>query len=447
MKKIKAGFVGFRCASYPREIIEKRSLEAKKAVEEKGIELIYTDPVSNFEEADRAKEELSQENFDLLIACVTSWIESPVAMTILKEFFHKPILLWGLGGYIEKGRLISPASQAATSALRWPLEAMGAKFKFIYDWPDSPMNIDKVENFAKAARAVRELSHSKVGMMGYADMGLYATMFDGVSLRGKIGVEVEVFDMLEVVQKMEKISQIEISNLVDKMRKEWTFEKLVKNETLERLARIYLALKEKIKEGNYEAISLKCVEGMKKYMNFPPCMILSMLADELPAICEDDALGAVTQLMLKYLTDQSAPYMEMYEFMKDRILIGVCGFVPFSVVDGPIRVSPYGGWGGLSAGAMNTSRVKTGSVTLARLSSRGDKYSMHIVTGKGVTPGKWEELGWEAPAPNFPSLEVRLDCPVEEFAQKILSQHYLLAYGDHREKIEDLCKILGIEII
>ena len=447
MKKIRAGFVGFGNNEYPREVIEKRSLEAKKAVEKRGIGLIYAAPVTNFEEAARAKEKLSHEDFDFLIICVASWIASPIVITVARDFFHKPILLWGLGGYTEKGRLISPAAQAGTCALREPLEAMGAKFKFIYDWPDSPMNVDKIEEFAKVARAIRELSCSKIGMMGYADMGLYVTMFDGVSLRRKIGVEVEVFDMLEIVQKMEQVKTSDLSDLVDKMKKEWTFEGAVEDETLKKTARIYLALKEKIKERSYRAISLKCVEGMKKYMNFPPCMILSMLADELPAICENDALGAVTQLMIKYLTGQSAPYMEMYEFMKDRILIGVCGFVPFSVVDGPIRVSSYGGWGGLSAGIMNTSRVKTGRITLARLSSRGDRYRMHIVTGEGMAPRKWEELGWEPPAPNFPSLEVSLDCPVEEFAQKALSQHYLLAYGDHREKLEDLCKILGIEVI
>ena len=96
---------------------------------------------------------------------------------------------------------------------------------------------------------------------------------------------------------------------------------------------------------------------------------------------------------------------------------------------------------------MNTSKVKTGRVTLARLSSRGDKYRMHIVTGEGITPRKWEELGWAPPAPNFPSLEVILDNSVEEFAKKVLSQHYLVVYGDHRRKIESLCKILGIEII
>jgi len=69
-----------------------------------------------------------------------------------------------------------------------------------------------------------------------------------------------------------------------------------------------------------------------------------------------------------------------------------------------------------------------------------------MVTGEGLPPRRWEELGWEAPAPFFPSLEIKLDVPIEEFVQKIASQHYFVIYGDHREEIYDLCKILNIEL-
>jgi len=447
MEKIKAGFLGFGSKDYPREIIERRSKEAREGVESKGIEVIYSDPVSTLKQAYRAIEDLKKEEFDLLILCIASWVESPLVMAVAREFSHKPMLLWGLGGYTQNGSLISPASQAGTSGLREPLDAVGFKFKYIYDWPDSPMNLDKVESFAQVARAVKKLSRARIGMMGYGDMGLYVTMFDGLSLRGKIGPEVEVFDMLEITKKMERLSKDDISSAMQRMKKEWKFRGEVADEILEKVAKIYLAFRERIKEGGYEAISIKCVEGMKKHMNFPPCMILTLLADEVTAICEDDALSAVNQLIIKYLTGQPAPYVEIYEFMKDRILTGVCGFIPPGVVEGPICVTGYGGWGGLSAGAMNISKMRTGRVTISKLFSRGDQYKMHIVTGEGLTPRKWEELGWNPPAPRFPGLEIVLDIPVEEFAQKVASQHYIVAYGDQQEKLEDLCNILGIEIM
>jgi hypothetical protein len=72
---------------------------------------------------------------------------------------------------------------------------------------------------------------------------------------------------------------------------------------------------------------------------------------------------------------------------------------------------------------------------------------MHIATGEAVAPRRWEEAGWEQPAPQLPGLEIILDGPVGDFARKVLSQHYILAYGDHRDQIIDLCGLLGVEVI
>ena len=445
-KRITAGFVGFACISFPKEITEKRSKEAAEAVKSSGIKLVETAQVSTFTDAERAIVELKKGDFDFLIICISSWIESPIVVKVLREFKHKPILLWGLGGYTKDGSLVSPASQAGTPALREPLAQMGFKFKFIYDWPDSPMNIDKVKDFAIVANAIKELSNAKIGMVGYADMGLYITMFDGVSLRSKIGPEVEVFDMLEVEQRVQKIDTKRAFSVIENIKKKWHSKEEIPEGTWQRLSKFYLAIDDIVTERKYSAISIKCVEGMKKYMNFPPCMILTLLSQKIPAICEDDALGSVTQLILKYISGQATAFMEMYEFMKDRILIAVCGFIPPEYIEGAWKVSPYG-WGGLNTGVMNTSQAKTGFVTLARLGYRGDSYFLHVVTGEGQKPRKWEELGWNPPAPQFPGLEVILDRPVEQFADEVLSQHYILIYGDYRQQLKDFCNIIGINYI
>jgi len=281
-------------------------------------------------------------------------------------------------------------------------------------------------------------------MMGYADMGLYATMFDGVSLSTKIGPEVEVFDMLEVEQKARTIDKKRFYPVIKKIKKEWRSDSEISEETWKKLATIYLAVDDIVTERNYSAISIKCVEGMKKYMDFPPCMILTLLSQKIPAICEDDALGSVTQLILHYLSGQATTFMEIYEFMKDRILIGVCGFICPEYIDGTYTISAYGGWGGLNAGVMNTSKARTGIVTLARLGYQGDRYFLHVVSGEGEKPRRWEELGWNPPAPQFPSLEVILDRPVEQFAEEVLAQHYILVYGDYRPQLKDFCNLVGI---
>jgi hypothetical protein len=164
-------------------------------------------------------------------------------------------------------------------------------------------------------------------------------------------------------------------------------------------------------------------------------------------IPENDIMGAVTQLMLGYATGQQIPYLEYYEFFEDSMLIGVPDFIPQAATDGEIRVLPTA-FGLLSSSLLNVSKVKTGYVTCARLIYKTGRYYMHFYTGKAEAPPDWAEYGWKAPVPKLPSLRIIPDsCTVEEFAERVSSQHVLLCYGNHAETIRDLCKILDITIL
>jgi hypothetical protein len=71
---------------------------------------------------------------------------------------------------------------------------------------------------------------------------------------------------------------------------------------------------------------------------------------------------------------------------------------------------------------------------------------MYLADAKN--PPDWEEFGWAPPAPHLPSLEVfPRDCTVEEFAQKVSSQHVIVCYGDHREAVTDFCRLLDIDLL
>ena len=173
-----------------------------------------------------------------------------------------------------------------------------------------------------------------------------------------------------------------------------------------------------------------------------------LIANEMKkyTVPENDALGAVTQLITGYATGQISAYMEFYEFMEDRVLIGVPDYVPKEVIDGPLKVLPTS-FGKLSEGILNISKVKTGKVTLARLGYSGNDYMMHIITGTAVEPRSWEEIGWEPPAPQLPSLEVILDVGIDDFAQRVMSQHYIVTYGDNTKVLKDMCRLLDIKNI
>lgn len=445
MKNITVGFVGFGEVNTPRDIIEKKCNAARAALAEAGVTIVETAPVSDDpagNDVRRAIAELSARRLDALVVCVAGWIPSHAVISITSEFKHLPMVLWGLAGYYEGNRLITTADQAGTTALRKTMADLGYRFTYVFDYPGKPSRVGAVKDFLLAVSATRTLQRAKVGMMGYRDMNLYATLYDGVSLKKALGVEVEIFEMLDMVQRAERVAAADVQAVVEKVKRTWKFEKPAEPQTLEKSARYYLALKTIIEERRYDAVSLIDVDGMKKLLQLPPAMILMLIANELnlPTTPENDTLGSVTQLIVRGLTGQAAPYFEFYEFMEDRLLVGVPDYVPAAVVDGDMLVRPTR-FGSFSEGVLNVSKVKTGPVTLSRFLPLGQGYAIHAVTGTAVAPRAWEEAGWLPPAPQLPSLEIILDTPVEAFAEKVACQHYILSYGNTTEQLKAFCRL------
>lgn len=447
---IKAAFVGFGEVNTPKELIIKKCHTAEENLKKEGLELISVYPVTDdYEEKDirSALDKLKGQDFDCLIVCIAGWIPTHAVVKITEQYRHKPMVLWGLCGWCEGDRLVTTADQAGTTALRKTFYDLGYTFKYVYDIVGLPSKTKDVYNFAAAAAAAARLRSTKSGMAGYRDMNLYGTLYDGGTLKRVIGTEIETFEMLEIEQRYQRITDEQKQAVINTAMKKWHFLKPADPESMKKAAGYYLAVKEICDERGYEAISLKDVDGMKKLLGFPPAPIFMLLADEagLCTIPENDSLGNITQIMVKYLTGQCAFYLEFYEFFTDRVLAGVPDYVPAEAVDGEVTVMPAA-FGELSEGILNVSKLKTGKVTMCRLCNIDSKYYMHMVTGDAVTPRKWEEAGWTQPAPQLPGLEIQLD-DVEDFAQKVMCQHYIISYGDNTGIIKELCSILGITLI
>ena len=450
INRIRAGFVGFGEVNSPKALITAKCSTALEEIKSLGMETVTTPMVTDDTaglDVKRALKDLRGHDFDLLIICVAGWIPSHAVISITHAFKDKPMILWGLAGDLENGRIVTAAAQAGTTALRKVFEDLGYRFRYVYNIIGKPSPLDGINRFARAAAASSAIENSKIGMMGFRDMKLYNTLYEGISLKSTLGIEIEFFEMLEMVQLTEQVNEQEVQQVLKKIKNEWDFVKPAEDNYLIKGIMYYLAIKKLAEENGFSGISLKDVDGMKKILGFPPALIFMLLSDEMKlcTIPENDAMGAVTQLVMKQLTGQCAAYFEFYEFAEKSVLMGVPDFVPAEVVNGKVKVT-RAAFGGISGGLLNISEVKTGKLTLARLSNNGDQYTMHVSTGEGKLRS-WEEAGWDNPAPQLPSLEIFLDGSVEDFTQKISGQHYIIAYGDHAQTLKEFCYLKNIKLI
>ena len=201
------------------------------------------------------------------------------------KFSHIPMLLWGLCGWKENGRIITTAEQAGTTAIRKTFYDLGYTFRYIYDIIGLPSNTKKVATFCKAAEAAKKLRHARGGMAGYRDMNLYGTQVDGPSLKREIGPELETFEMLEIQQRYDALDEAAKRDIVNNRILKWNFLKPANDDAMMKAAGYYLAVKAIAEERGYKAISLKDVDGMKKL-----CVLLvgwrNKRKKQIPKVCK-----------------------------------------------------------------------------------------------------------------------------------------------------------------
>ena len=446
----KIAFIGFGEVNTPVEVVVRKCAAAEAALKAEGLDLFSVYPVADDYEEKQigdAVAKLAGQDFDALVLCVAGWIPTHAVVKVTEHWRPLPMVLWGLCGWYEGDRLVTTADQAGTTGLRATFAGLGYRFRYVYDVIGKKTRSADVARFCRAATAARALLHDKVGEAGYRDMNLYGTLFDGLSLKKATGVEIESFEMLEMQQRYDALSEEAKRDVVEKRIKRWHFLKPANDDAMMKAAGYYLAVKQIAEERHYRSISIKDVDGMKKLCGFPPAPIFMLLSEDgYTTIPENDSLGAVTQLMMNRLTGQLAGYLEFYEFFEKSVLAGVPDFVAADMVDGDAYTVLPAAFGQLSQGILNVSKVKTGTVTMSRLIYVDGKYAMQIILGNGKTPPKWEECGWDQPAPQLSALEIEIPS-VERFAENVACQHYIITFGDNRAAIRDLCRILGIDVV
>jgi L-fucose isomerase-like protein len=430
---------------YKPENLQKISARAEKQLTDAGIELIRTNPVfGEAEEPERAIRELKSRDWDFLIVNIINWIDTRGVFRVLQEFRHEPMVLYSFGGWTdENGTLISPAAGAGSTSVRYPLEQWGYKFKYLFNGPDCPMDVSGIMKFGRAAQTIKRLRKSRLGMIGFNDMGLYSTGINITRLRNEIGPEVESMDLLQLQAKMNSLSDELVREETKKITREWQYPLgEPKTEVIQKAVRMYLATLQICKEKNFCAMTYKCVDGVDLEMGLTHAVPSALLASNgIPYVDENDLGNLVAELMLSWVSQQQVMFIEHYEHHPEWMLLGEDGYVPNDFIEGNPQIKNIATV--LLGGIAHCSNMKTGQMTLACLSEDRDGYRMQIVTGEAKERPQWVEMG--VPLPPWPSVKFYPDVPVRTILDHVQSQHFAAAYGNWVDELLDICYLLDIK--
>jgi L-fucose isomerase-like protein len=442
-----AGYVPLGSSYYEQNHLLAITARAEAELTTAGIRLVRSDPVVAAGDETRAIRDLAAGDWDVLIANVINWVDVRAATRLLLAFRDRPIILYSYGGTTEEGVLVSPAAGAGSTALRYPLERWGVRFAYLFNGPDTPMDVAGIVTFARAAQAARRLRAARVGAIGWHDMGLYTTGFDVTRLRGVIGPEVEGIDLLELSRVADAVSDDAVAREVASVTARWQFPYgAPPAEILARSVRLYLATMTLVRERGLDAVSYKSVEGVSSLLGASHNMPASLVATAgIPYVDENDVLTLVAQLMLGYASGEQVTFLEHYEHAADWMLLGVDGFVPEQLIDGRPQVKSVGNVAtGEANGIAHCSRMRTGRITIACLAESDHGYRLHIAAGAALEPPAWQEMSVFGP---LPSVRFVPDGGVRALLDHVQSQHCAAAYGDHTAALVALCGLLHIDTV
>jgi L-fucose isomerase-like protein len=435
------GFLTLGHRDYPNDIGERMADQAVEQLTQSEIEVCRaSSPALEPWQAVDAARKLLDTRIDGVIVFLDTWLEAPVAIAAIRELEHLPLLVWGFPMFETEGRRESTGSAVVYTVIKGALDRVGLSHEGVWGKVNDPAALNRVLTFARAAHTWKRLQQTRIGLVGYASMGMYSGTFDHLLMRFRIGPEVEHADSYSIIRRAEAIGRKRCDPVVSRLRRRARITEGVTEDHLQTVVRIYLALKDWAAERHLDAICFKCQYEFSQEYGMVGCVPLALLAsDGIVTSCEGDIPLMVSMIIQHYLTGQAIAYGDVLDRVGNRLLFSSCGFAPYETASSPddveIRpaIPPY------FKGVTNSFALKPGKVTYLRLSEEIGNYCLTYGTGTGLPSERRE--GWA------PALTVELDGDADDFLTHVTTQHYSLAYGDLSQEIESLARMLRVEVL
>lgn len=177
--------------------------------------------------------------------------------------------------------------------------------------PSSQEFKNQLMKFAKVCNIVKSMRRMNVGSIGIRPTAFKTIRYDEIALQNH-GINVEAFDLLQLLDYMEKIDQKSDNFAAIKDRLSNASDtSAVPEEQMNTTAKLYLALKLMISEYHLNALAIRCWSDMQNVLKITPCLVNGLLNSErIPVACETDICNAISMFALQSAADEPAICMD-----------------------------------------------------------------------------------------------------------------------------------------
>lgn len=307
----------------------------------------------------------------------------------LAKELNVPVLLWGpRDERPDENGIRLRDSQCGLFATGKVLRRFRVPFTYLCNCRLEDPEFERgIRNFAAVCNVVKTFRHIRILQIGPRPFDFWSTMCNEGELLERFNIQLAPIPLPELTEEVKKAKAdgVEVAKVMAYCRENFRIE--VKDEALESIAALKVAVSALAKRYGCNAAAIQCWNALQGELGIMPCAANSLLNEEgFPVVCETDIHGAVTALLC-----EAADMGEHRSFFADWTvrhpdnengeLLQHCGPWPIScasckpVIGYPLAFD--------HPGAVEA-EAKHGEVTLCRFDGDNGAYSLLLGKAKGV---------------------------------------------------------------
>ncbi len=460
--KARVGLFGIGLAAYwpqfpgLKERLERYHRHVVTRIEQ-WAEVIPAGLVDTVAQAYQVREKFIQAAPDLLVCHTATYATSAQVLPIVLEQ-RAPVLILNLQPKAaldyerdDTGEWLANCSACCVPELAHAFARAGVPFAMV-----SGMLFDDIEaweqvrEWCEAARVVRGLRGARFGFLGHTYPGMLDIYSDFTALQAQIGLHVEVLEMDDLVERVERATPTEIGAKVEEIQETFAVDQSVTREGLEWAARVAVGLDHLVKDFDLDALAFyyrgqagSLFERITANMAVGSSLLT---AHGVPVAGEGDLKTAVAMKVLDML-GAGGSFTEFYamDFREGFLLMGHDGPGHIAISDRKPVLRALAVLHGKSGSGLSVEfSARHGRVTILGLTQTRDG-RLRLVAAEGeALPGSILQIG------NTNS-RLRFALPPAAFINAWCEQgpthHCALGLGHRVRELQKVARLLGLDLV
>ena len=381
--------------------------------------------------------------FDFLVVQASTFVDPRFGLELLRRV-DCPLVIWSVREpSIAQGGRIRLNSLTGAVALTGIAKQLGARFEFLYGDPGEESVEKAIARWTRAAAAASRIRDMRLGVIGSIPPGYFFSLEEEVQLRSRLGPQVTPVEVYKLIRQMDSVDEAarraefeKAAAAVPALRDMPADKQLV-------MGGFCRVVRDFIDRNRLTALCGRCWPDSFEALGIAFCGVYSLFGAAMPVGCEADMGGAISAAMLSWLTGGPAWLADpaSLDETADTMTFWHCGYgapaladpkTPVKVVGHPNRKLP----------PSFEFPLKPGRVTLCRLGKgEGGRYRLLAASGECR----------EAPVQfTGTSAVVAVDGGAKRFLDRLANEgweyHIALGYGDAREELATLGRLLDVDV-